>query len=134
MASQCPVLSSRLSLYSGPVRRQRFVCGVVAMMASVTSCGGQLPTAPATGLLTISGYVYQETPDSGEPRIGNALITVTEAGGSEQMARSDGDGFYIVSVRAGTISIAASKDGYATKASEVAVLSDTVLNFRLMPS
>jgi hypothetical protein len=106
---------------------------VVGMGAVVAGCGGELPTAPDGRLLTISGYVYAQATASGEPVIGDVVITVQEVEGPPHTAISDGLGFYTVSVRAGTISITASKLGYATRASSFDMSNSTVLNFSLLP-
>lgn len=111
--------------------------GVVIASVSVGAlgCGGQLPTAPDVGRLTISGHIYQlGRPDAGEPRLANVVISVQEADGSPQTVMSNGLGFYSVAVRAGTISITASKIGYATRVSSFDLSDSTVLNFSLKPS
>ena len=102
------------------------------MFAVVTGCGTQPPAAPGLGLLTVSGYVYQRgSAGDGEPLLDEALITVQEGQGSPQTAISNDRGFYTVSVRAGSISITASKAGYVTRASHFDVSDDTTLNFSL---
>jgi hypothetical protein len=100
-----------------------------------SACGGQLPGAPDAGLLTISGYVYQQgTAELGEPVLVDALVTVQEEEGSARTAISDSRGFYMVSVRAGSVSITASKAGYAERVSQFNLAIDTILNFSLMPA
>jgi Carboxypeptidase regulatory-like domain len=108
---------------------------VVGMCVVVLGCGGHLPGAPGDIMpLTISGYVYeQEVAGSGEPMLAEVLITVQETDGSPRSAKSDGVGFYTVPVRAGTISITASKVGYGTRASSFYMSKSTVLSFSLTP-
>ncbi len=112
-----------------------FVVFVVGMCAIVSACVHQLPGAPDDiPQLTISGYVYeQETSAFGEPKLANVLITVEQADRSPRTGRSDAVGFYTLSVRAGTISITASKAGYGTRASSFDMSISTVLNFSLAP-
>jgi Carboxypeptidase regulatory-like domain len=109
---------------------------VVATCVAVLRCGGQLPGAPdAIPLLTISGYVYEQgTPNAGEPLLSNVLITVQEAEGPSHTATTDGAGFYTISVRAGAISISASKVGFVTRRSRFDMSKSTVLNFTLIPT
>jgi carboxypeptidase family protein len=109
---------------------------VTSMCVVLASCAQQLPGAPDAGApLTISGYVYQdESAESGEPLLADVLITVQGAEGSPRTAKTNGKGFYIVSVPAGTISITASKEGYATRASNFDLSKSTVLNFSLTPT
>lgn len=115
-------------------RLWRFVFYVLPVLAAVAGCARQLPGA-ATRLLTISGHIYQqETPALGEPGITNVLITISDGQSPERTALSGPDGFYTVSVLAGSISISASKDGYGTQMSEFALVGDTVLNFSLAPA
>ena len=93
---------------------------VVGTCGIVSGCGGQLPSAPVdTNLLTISGHVYAHGTASGEPAIGDVLITVQDGRGVPHTTLSDGTGFYSVAVQAGTISITASKVGYTTRQSNV---------------
>ena len=76
-----------------------------------------LPGSPGWGLSTISGHVYrQETPALGEPMLVDGPITVKDADGEATTALSDdGNGFYVIAVRTGAISITASKEGYTAK-------------------
>ena len=120
------------ALHGRPPRLDLVVAGVVA---AAVGCGGQVPSAPDVGLLTISGHVYQqETVEAGEPRLADVLITVQEEDGSPRTVMSNGVGFYTVAVRAGTIWITASKVGYATRVSTFDFSDSTVLNFSLTPS
>jgi carboxypeptidase family protein len=139
MAWQNLLHSSCLSRWrerpGGRARLASFIVCVVAMFVVGSACGGQLPGAPDAGLLTISGYVYQEgTAQLGEPAVLGALITVQEGEGSARTAISDSRGFYTVSVRAGSVSITASKTGYAERVSQFNLSIDTILNFSLMPA
>ncbi len=107
----------------------------MAVLAVGSGCGRQPPAAPGLGLVTISGFVYQEgTAEDGEPRLAEALITVQQVEGSPRTATSDAHGFYTVSVMSGPISITASKSGYVARASHVDLSDDTILNFSLMPT
>jgi hypothetical protein len=111
---------------------QLFVAGLCAI---VPGCG-PLPGAPSDiQALTISGYVYeQDTPALGEPKLADVLMTVQQTNQSPRTARSDTVGFYTVSVRAGPVSITATKAGYETRASSFDMSMNTVLNFSLTPS
>ena len=116
-------------------RTPHFAFCVVALLAVGSGCGRQPPAAPGLGLVTISGFVYQEgTAEDGEPRLAEVLITVQQVEGSPRTATSDAHGFYTVSVMSGPISITASKSGYVARASHVDVSDDTILNFSLMPT
>jgi hypothetical protein len=116
-------------------RPPRLVLLVAGVAAAAVACGGQLPNAPEVGLLTISGHVYQQgTAETGEPKLASVLITVQEDDGFSRTVISDEVGFYSVAVRAGTISITASKAGYATRVSTIDFSDSTVLNFSLIPS
>jgi hypothetical protein len=108
---------------------------VVGLCVVVCACSGQLALAPDDiELLTLSGYVYeQETSESGEPAIVQVLITVQEAHGPARTTISNGIGFYTLSVRAGAVSITASKAGYGTGTSSFYMSANTVLNFSLTP-
>ena len=116
-------------------RLPRLVLLVAGVAAAAVGCGGQVPNAPEVGLLTISGHVYQQgTAETGEPKLASVLITVQEDDGLPRTVISDEVGFYTVAVRAGTISITASKAGYATRVSTIDFSNSTVLNFSLIPS
>lgn len=106
----------------------------MAIVVVVQGCSPTSPGSPEMGLSTISGYVYrQQTPALGEPVLADVLITVKDPDGQTRTAMSDEDGFYVIAVRTGAISITASKDGYtATPAVQFDLLSDTILNFSLM--
>ena len=98
-------------------RSSLWLC-VVGAWGIVIGCGGQLPSAPvAANRLTISGHVYAQGTSSGEPAIGDVLITVQDGQGVAQTVLSNGVGFYSVAVQAGTISITASKIGYTSRES-----------------
>ena len=115
-------------------RPPRLVLLVAGIAAAAVGCGGQLPNAPEVGLLTISGHVYQQgTAETGEPKLASVLITVQEDDRFSRTVISDEVGFYSVAVRAGTISITASKAGYATRVSTIDFSDSTVLNFSLIP-
>jgi len=125
-------LRTLAALHGRPPRLDVVAAGVVA---AAVGCGGQVPSAPDVGLVTISGHVYQQgTAEAGEPRLDNVLITVQEENGLPRTVMSNGVGFYTVAVRAGTICITASKAGYATRVSTFDFSDSTVLNFGLTPS
>jgi carboxypeptidase family protein len=107
---------------------------LVAALCIVTSgCGNPMPTAP-DAFLTISGHIYQqETPEFGEPGLSQVLVTVQESGGTTRTAQTNGAGFYVVSVRIGTVSVIASKEGYTTGGANFDLSNNTVLNFSLTP-
>ena len=112
--------------------------GLVALAAVEVGCGSQSPLAPAqvsqasaAAVVTVSGQVYLDA-TWGEPPIPDASITVTRDG-AESIVNTDADGFYRISVASGSVSIAASKEGYETKAWSLVLSNDTVLNFSLTP-
>jgi hypothetical protein len=115
--------------------RLRLLVSAVVVVAMVAGCGGTSPLGPGSGLVTISGVVYErEMASSGEPLLVNALIVVNEASGPPLQALTDTRGFYTVSVRAGAVSISVSKEGYATRDLAFEVAGNTVLNFSLTPT
>jgi len=73
-------------------------------------------------------------PGAGEPPIADVLITVTDDGGEESSARTDGTGFYSVRAAVGAVVVTASKDGYKTREARFEVSDSTVLNFSLRPA
>ena len=112
--------------------------GIVALAALEVGCGGQSPLAPAEGskpsvaeLVTVSGQVYVDA-TWGEPPIRDASITVTRDG-EESIVSTNRGGFYRISVKSGSLSITASKEGYESKAWSLVLSNDTVLNFSLTP-
>ena len=113
------------------------LCAIV--VAAASGCGRASPLSPDADVVTISGYVYFQAPSGGEPMIDNALITVANAEGSNDvgvprwLAATNADGFYTVTARAGRISITASKEGYEAKVWHLRLSDDTVLNFSLTP-
>jgi hypothetical protein len=111
----------------------RLIFCVVATVAAGSGCNRWSPVSPVAELATISGYIYFQAPLGGEPMIADALISVKEGDGSQRMANSNAGGFYTVSVRSGSISITASKEGYEAKVWNFMLLNDTVLNFSLTP-
>jgi hypothetical protein len=116
---------------------KRFACSAVLVLAT-WACGDRVPTAPTDppqppdaplGFATVSGWVYGRA--LGDPPLVRALVALTGTDGVEHLTVTDSQGFYKLSARAGTIAIAASKEGYETKAWEFPLLNDTVLNFGL---
>ena len=120
----------------------RSVYCVAALVVTSWGCSASVPIAP-TGTLqppegvaefaTLSGWVYSRAETRNEP-LADAVIVVKDAGGSERAAPTDADGFYVLTVRAGPISITASKDGYEAKTWQFSLLKDTALNFGLNPN
>jgi hypothetical protein len=112
--------------------------GVIVLAAAGIGCGSESPLAPEAvsstreaAVVTISGQVYLNA-TWGEPPIGNASIAV-KRDASEWIVTTDADGFYIISVQSGHVSIVASKEGYESKSSKVILAGDTILNFSLTP-
>jgi carboxypeptidase family protein len=116
---------------------KRLAFCVAMIVATGAGCSGRSPVAPDTTeqrpaeFLTISGWVYEHV-EWADPPIAQAIIEVKEADGSLKTTVTDADGFYRVSVRPGSISINASKEGYEAKTWEFPLLKDTVLNFSLI--
>ena len=115
-------------LLAAAVAASGWGCGDAATAPSVI----QQPAAPAIELVTISGRVYASTAP-GYPPIGDAIIEVNEADGASATVASEGDGFYRVSVRRGSITITSWKDGFEPKQLQFDVSNYTVLNFSLDP-
>ena len=116
-------------------RRRAFAVPVVLLLTAVlTGCGRQSPVSPTGDSLMVSGYVYREmTAGSGEPALGDVIITLRDADGAESTAVSDRRGFYQVRAAAGEVVISAAKEGYSTRESRFEVTDSTVLNFSLSP-
>jgi ABC-type uncharacterized transport system auxiliary subunit len=114
----------------------------LATLILITSgCSSPSPAAPTTSppvsqpaaqFASISGQVYANV-SWGDPPIPDANVTVTESDGSIKRVTSDENGFYLIFVRAGDVSITASKDGYEARTWQLTLLRDLVLNFGLMP-
>jgi hypothetical protein len=115
--------------------RPAFAVPVVLLLTAVlTGCGRQSPMSPTGDSLMVSGYVYREmTAGSGEPALGDVMITLRDADGAESTAVSDRRGFYRVRAAAGEVVISAAKEGYSTRESRFEVTDSTVLNFSLSP-
>ena len=117
----------------------RAVWCVAAAVVTSWACGGGTPTTPAVNLrpeataesATVSGWVYMRA--DGDPALPGALVEVEDGTGSYHAAVTNEDGFYELTVRAGSIAIAASKEGFEAKSWEFSLLKDTVLNFGLEP-
>ena len=130
----------QVTLFVRPTWRLRAVAVLTLAAVVLTASGcGRSPLAPdspeperspATGLATISGWVYASV-DWADPPLANALVEVHSADGSQTTTFSDLDGFYEVSVRPGTISVTTSKEGHEPKTCEVRLVANTVLNFFL---
>ena len=114
----------------------------LGVLAGLVGCGdGHSPVAP-TGNgsntvrppLMITGYVYQQASDVGEPPIADALITLRDAQGVENTALSDRRGFYRVRATPGEVVVSAAKEGYGTRESRFEVTDSTVLNFGMEPA
>lgn len=117
------------------MRATRLACCLLTV--TLVGCD-QSPTAPDDLLrseanvdsLTISGQVYANLGPV-YPAIGNAVVVVDAADGSQVTGVSDAEGFYRLSVSRGSVTIRASKDGYDAKQSHFDLSSDTILNFSL---
>jgi len=112
---------------------------LVAATLGCWGCGGGV-TAPDTmpsqaaevDRVTIRGQIYTSVGPE-YPAIQNARIEVNEADGTNAIVTSIRDGSYLISVRRGSITITASKEGYEAKQWQFDLLSDLVLNFSLDP-
>ena len=117
----------------------RIALGVLVTLAAF-GCGGSLtaPTAieqrtePAADIATISGQIYSSVGPI-YASIGSVEIDVNEADGSSRTVVTDSNGVYQISVRRGSVTITASKDGYEAKQWQFDLLNDVVLNFSLSP-
>ena len=117
---------------------------VLVTLLLLSGCGDQIsPVSPTTNAstasaaadvpLVISGYVYQEASLAGEPPIADAVITLKDAQGAENTAKSDRRGFYLIRASLGAVVVTAAKEGYNTRESQFEVTDSTVLNFGLAP-
>ncbi|MEO8256050.1 MAG: carboxypeptidase-like regulatory domain-containing protein [Acidobacteriota bacterium] len=109
---------------------------LVAALLVATGCGGASPMVPdgasPTAVSILSGQVH-ESVVWGDPPLADALIEVTGANGLKKTGFSDDDGFYRIAAAPGSVIVTASKPGFATKASEFMLVTDTTLNFSLIP-
>ena len=121
---------------------RRFAYAVLVIALTTAGCAVRSPLtpdapmperSPATGLATISGWVYANV-SWADPPVPNALIEVHAADGWTTTTVSDLNGFYKVFVRPGNVSITTSKEGLETKTCQVRLLTHTVLNFFLAPA
>src|SRR5215203_3042095 len=125
--------------FAAPWRR-RFVA-IPLVLVVLPGCDGRSPVSPSSDRLmvtesglTVSGYVYQALArDSGEPPIGNALVTLRDAAGTEHTALSDRRGFYTVRGSASEVVVSVAKEGYSKRESRFDLTESTVLNFSLSP-
>ena len=111
-----------------------------ALMIAIASCGcGQsitapddvppLSTAPAE-FATLTGRVYASVGPM-YPVIGGAVIEINESDGASRTVVSGGDGTYRISLRRGSVTVTASKDGFEPKQWQFDLITDTALNFSL---
>ena len=116
--------------------------GLVTFILICSGCSSPSPIAPASALpvsqpaaqfASISGQVYAKV-TWGDPPIPDAVITVAEADGAIRTVVTDDSGFYAISVRAGDVSITASKEGYEARTWQLTLSRDVVLNFGLAPN
>jgi Carboxypeptidase regulatory-like domain len=119
--------------------RLGFCVVTVALVSS--ACGGSITApdripqqfaAPTDSRVTLSGQIYASV-GPGDPPIADARLDVIDADGYRSTVPSDSSGFYRISVRRGSITVTASKEGYDAKQWRFDLLSDTVLNFSLDP-
>jgi hypothetical protein len=104
-------------------------CSDHSSPVSPTSTGSDARTAA----LMVSGYVYRQASDVGEPPIADVLITLRDDQGAERTTTTDRRGFYSVRATAGEVVVIAAKDGYNPRESRFEVTDSTVLNFGLEP-
>jgi hypothetical protein len=88
---------------------------------------------PRGAALRVSGHVYQQASDVGEPPIADVLITLRDAQGAESSATTDRRGFYSIRAMPGAVIVSAAKEGYDPRESRFEVTDSTVLNFGLKP-
>ena len=114
---------------------------VLFALIVVTGCADHgSPVSPTSigssgrhAALMVSGYVYQQASEAGEPPIADVLITLRDAQGAERTATTDRRGFYSVRAMQGEVVVIAAKEGYNTRESRFEVTDSTVLNFGLEP-
>lgn len=102
-------------------------------------CGGS-PTAPdapqetipADELATISGQIYDNV-GGADRAIVEALVEVNPSDGSSIRAMTSASGAYRLTVRRGSVTVTASKDGYESTQWQFDLTNDIVLNFGLNP-
>lgn len=120
----------------------RTLFSLVAFILLCSGCSSPSPIAPdskpqvsqpAAQFASISGQVYAKV-TWGDPPIPDAVIEVAEADGTIRTVVTDDTGFYAISVRAGDVSITASKEGYEARTWQLTLLRDVVLNFGLAPN
>ena len=107
------------------------------LTVALAACGGglsapsaiQQPSAPAIEVAVITGHVYANA--VGHLPIASARVEVNAADGSSTSVASDAAGAYRISVRRGSVTITASREGYEAKQWQFDLLNDTVLNFSL---
>jgi hypothetical protein len=110
---------------------------MVAVMLAAASCGGSSPVSPDGGLppsaiSVLSGQVHENV-TWGDPPLADALVEVTGADGVKRTGLSDDDGFYKIATVPGTVTVRASKPGFVPKTSEFMLITNTVVNFSLVP-
>jgi hypothetical protein len=108
---------------------------LAAVLLPASGCGGRSAVAPdstqqAIVIPAISGWVHEDV-TWGDPPLADAVVEVTGADGSKKTAISNADGFYRIAAGPGSVTVTASKPGYATRTSEFILATDTVLNFSL---
>lgn len=120
----------------------RTLFGLMAFILLCSGCSSPSPIAPgsppqssqpAAPFASISGQVYAKV-TWGDPPIPDAIIAVAETDGTIRTVVTDDNGFYAISVRAGDVSITASKEGYEARTWQLTLLKDVVLNFGLTPN
>ena len=121
-------------------RSLKHAWAVLFALVVVTGCADHGSPVSPTGsdgrnaALMVSGYVYQQASDVGEPPIADVLITLRDAQGAERTATTDRRGFYSVRAMQGEVVVIAAKEGYNTRESRFEVNDSTVLNFGLEPA
>jgi hypothetical protein len=123
-------------------RSLKHAWAVLSALVVVTGCADHgspvSPTSTGSNVrnagLMVSGYVYQQASDVGEPPIADVLITLRDAQGAERTATTDRRGFYSVRAMQGEVVVSAAKEGYNPRESRFEVTFSTVLNFGLEPA
>jgi hypothetical protein len=125
-----------LSLWPPARRLHLFLTSALCLVGvALSACGDSAPALTAASGLpaTITGRVYESfTAQSGEPLLDDVAVSVKHTGGSEYVARTDGEGFYRVAATVGSVTVTVTKAGYETKVSEFYLASDTSLNFSMV--
>jgi hypothetical protein len=116
-------------------QKTNLLAGVLAVSLMTVACSptapdppGEPPVPPVETTYTVSGAVSEMT-DAGLVPVEGVRVTVSS---STLSAMTDVNGFYsIAGIRAGTIVVATSKDGYVAVATPVTATADTRVDIRV---